>query len=131
MTDSDRDHAAESLKRRLDAEMAKRLMAAALMVQAEHKRSLSVANPAPHDSPAPKGSFPAGRTWNLRDSVAVSPDTLAGVASAGSVRVGVLKGAFYGAALTNRGWLGIRDTLSRVRGRVQRMLGEKPGGGSP
>ncbi len=100
-----------------------RLMAAAVLLQAEHKRDLSrLSNPAPHRTPAPRGTWPAGRTWNLRDSVAIDPADLNEIVKSGRVRVGLLKNAFYGNVLAVKGWKGLLDTLDRVRGQVVAIL---------
>ncbi len=106
---------------------AKRLLAAALHLQAEAKRDYSRSNPAPHDHPAPRGEFPKGRTWNLRDSVAVDPASLATIAKTLTVRVGWLSGAKYGFFLMQKGWKGLRDTLARTRPQLEALLG---GGGT-
>lgn len=108
---------------RIQRHAAERLLAVATAFQAEAKKDYSRrSNPFPHDHPAPKGQWPAGRTWNLRDSIAIDPPTVAGIVAAGLVvRVGVLTTAHYGAILTAKGWLGLRDTLRRVRSRLARI----------
>ena len=114
----------DDLKKRANDEVAKRLFAAALLLQAEAKRDYSRANPAPHASPAPKGTFPKARTFNLRDSVAIDAASPADVTAAGlRVRVGYLTGAAYGGSLVRKGWLGVKDTYDRVRDRVAKLLG--------
>lgn len=120
MTDAER-----AMRERIERRAAERLLAVAVAFQAEAKRDYSRrSNPFPHDRPAPKGQFPAGRTWNLRDSIAIDPPTVGGIVAAGLVvRVGILKGAWYGAALTARGWRGLKDTLARVRGRLAKIGG--------
>ena len=118
------DAAFDDLKRRANDALAARLFAAAVLLQAEAKRDYSRPNPAPHDNPAPKGAFPAGRTWNLRDGIAIDAASPADVAAAGMrVRVGYLTGASYGGALARKGWLGVKDSYSRVRDRVAKLLG--------
>lgn len=103
--------------------LARRILAAGLYLQGEAKRDYSRSNPAPHKNPAPKGEFPRGRTWNLRDSIAVQPETIRGIIAADqTVRVGYLPAAFYGAALANRGWKGILDTYTRCRGVVAAII---------
>lgn len=121
---TDTDAAFDDLKRRATEEAARRLFAAAVLLQAEAKRDYSRSNPAPHGNPAPKGEFPRGRTWNLRDGIAIDAAGPAEVAAAGlRVRVGYLTGASYGGALSRRGWLGVKDTYARVRDRVARLMG--------
>ena len=110
----------------LRAAAAKRLLAAALVLQAESKADYGRSNPAPHANPAPRGEFPRGRTWNLRDGVAIEPADLATVAKTLRVRVGWLSAARYGYFLQARGWKGIRDTLARTLPRLRQVLG---GGG--
>ena len=94
--------------------MARRLLKAALVLQGEAKKDYSTSNPKPHKNPAPKGQFPRGRTWNLRDSIAIWPDNLGVISNAQKIRVGYLPGAFYGAVLAAKGWKGIKDTYVRV-----------------
>ena len=121
----DLDGQFDDLKRRADAELARRLFAAAVLVQAEAKRDYGRAgNPAPHANPAPKGAFPAFRTLNLRDGIATDAASPADVAAAGlRVRVGYLTGAAYGGALARKGWLGVKDTYRRVERRVAQLMG--------
>jgi len=108
---------------RIKREQAKRLLAAAVLLQAEHKRDLSRSNPFPHDNPSIPGEYPKGRTWNLRDSVAVEPTTVEGVMRNGwRVRVGYLKGAWYIEALRKIGRLTVVDTANRIRDRLQRII---------
>jgi hypothetical protein len=106
---------------------AARVLAAALHFQAEAKKDLGVANPAPHDHPAARGEFPKGRTWNLRDGVVIDPPDLATVRKTLTVRVGWLKGARYGFFLWKKGWKGLADTLARVLPQLRALMG---GGGS-
>lgn len=115
----------EALLERARAQLARRMLAAALLVQAEAKRDYSRGtNPAPHLNPAPPGTFPRARTFNLRDGIAINPSSPADIANAGyRVRVGYLQGAFYGAVLARKGWLGIRDTLARCRPALAKILG--------
>jgi hypothetical protein len=114
----------EDFKRRARQRLAERLLAAALLLQAEAKRDLSRANPAPHDSPAPQGEFPRARTFNLRDSIAVDAASPAEVEANGQrVRVGYLPGAAYGGILARKGWKGVFDTYRRVEKRIAKILG--------
>ncbi len=113
----------EDLGDDLAGEVAKRLLAGGLLLQAEAKRDLSRSNPAPHANPAPPGQFPRGRTWNLRDGVVVDPAAVDAVRRTMRVRVGLLGGAWYGEALRRRGWLGIPDTARRIAGRLKALLG--------
>ena len=53
----------------LNALLQRRILAAAVLLQAEHKRDLSKTYP-PASRP---GQYPAARTLNLRDSVTVVP----------------------------------------------------------
>jgi|SRR5579883_3010892 len=100
-------------------EAAKLLLRAAVILQAEHKRDLSrKTNPPPHTTPSRPGEFPAIRTGNLRDSPAFEPTDLAEVRQTLTVRVGIRKNAEYGWWLYRKGWLGLPDTLARVRDRL-------------
>ena len=100
----------------LQAAAADELLKLAVLTQAEHKADLSRrATPPPHHAdPSRPGQFPAGRTWNLRDSVAISPSTKAEIGREMRVRVGYLEGAKYGAFLAARGFLSLEATLHRI-----------------
>lgn len=101
------------------------IYALATKFQAAAKADYSVPNPAPHHTPAPKGQFPRARTFNLRDAITIDR-SLAEAVATGEVRVGVLKSAFYGAALARRGWKGLLDSYRRHRAalaRLRRWLG--------
>lgn len=117
----------------LRTQAAKRLLAAALVLQAEHRKDLSRGNPAPHDGPAAKGEFPKARTGHLIANVGVEPLSAAQVKRTLKARVGWKPAGFYGLALWNRGWKGIKDTLSRARSAIAAALAgsgsAKPGGG--
>lgn len=89
----------------------RRLLAAAVLLQAEHKRDLSKTFP-PASVP---GQFPAARTLNLRDSVAVVPIK-------DGFRVGYLQNAFYVVPLVRRGRLGVADTAERIRNRLLKII---------
>jgi len=97
--------------RSIEARLNRRLLAAAVLLQAEHKRDLSKTYP-PASVP---GQFPAARTLNLRDSVTVVPIP-------GGYRVGYRVNAEYIVYLVKRGRLGIVDTLSRIRPRMNRII---------
>lgn len=100
----------------LQAAAAAELLAIAVRVQAEHKADLSRrANPPPRfAAPSRPGEFPAGRTFNLRDAVALSPSTREEIGRELRVRVGYLAGAKYGAILAAKGWLSVDDTVDRL-----------------
>jgi hypothetical protein len=95
----------------------KRLRAAALLLQAEHKRDLSTANPAPHRNPSRPGQYPKARTYNLRDAV-----TAEMVKYGVEWRVGYLVNAEYILALTNKQRKNIEDTAERIRPRINQLL---------
>ena len=97
--------------RSIEGRLNRRLLAAAVLLQAEHKRDLSKTYP-PASVP---GQFPAARTLNLRDSVTVVPIE-------GGYRIGYLVNAEYIVWLVKRGRLGIVDTLNRIRPRINRII---------
>ena len=98
---------------RLNAAIRRRLLAAAVLLQAEHKRDLSKTFP-PASSP---GQFPAARTLNLRDSVTV-------VEIPGGWRIGYLPSvAAYLPVLIRRGRRGIHDTARRIMPRLLKIIG--------
>lgn len=123
MTSGGPDPAIEALRDLV----ARRLLAAGLTLQAEHRRDLSVGNPSPHNHPAPRGAFPRLRTGGGRANVAFEPTTVAGVRKVLRVRIGYRPAALHLLILANRGWKGIVDTLDRARGKVLAVLQ----GGSP
>jgi hypothetical protein len=94
-----------------------RLKAAALLLQAEHKRDLSTANPAPHRNSSRPGEYPKARTYNLRDAVAVER-----VQKGVEWRVGYLKNADYIVALTRNLRKNVFDTARRVQSRIAKIL---------
>lgn len=106
----------------LRAHAARKLAAAAVKLVAAHQKNLSVANPSPHANPAPKGSFPRGRTYFLRANIGFVPSTLPQIAAAGRVTVGVFPPAEYGVILKHKGWLGLADTWSRSKRDILRGL---------
>src|SRR6202011_2725664 len=63
----------DRLMAQMRAAAAARILTAGSLLVAEAKRDYSRSNPRPHDNPAPRGEFPRGRTWNLRDSVTMEP----------------------------------------------------------
>ena len=96
----------------LEALLQRRLLAAAVLLQAEHKRDLSKTFP-PASNP---GQFPAARTFNLRDSVTVVPIK-------GGYRVGYLANASYIVWLIKRNRKGIHDTARRIMPRLLKIIG--------
>ncbi len=100
----------------LQAAAAEELLKLAVVLQAEHKADLSRRHNGPprYDHPAAPGEFPAARTFNLRDSVAISPSTKAEIGRELRVRVGYLEGAKYGAFLAARGYLTVDHTAIRL-----------------
>jgi len=92
------------------------LMGAAVLLQAEHKRDLSKANPAPHLNPSKVGEFPRARTYNLRDAVAVEK------VGPYEVRVGYLANAWYIVPLSVRARLNVTHTAQRIKSRIDAIL---------
>lgn len=89
----------------------RRLLAAAVLLQGEHKRDLSKTYP-----PASKvGQFPAARTLNLRDAPAV-------VRIPGGYRVGYLANAAYIVFLAAHGRLTVVHTARRIAPRLARIV---------
>jgi hypothetical protein len=89
----------------------RRLLAAATLLQSEHKRDLSTTYP-----PASKpGQYPHARTLNLRDSVTV-------VKIRDGYRVGYAANAVYIVHLAGRGRRTIIDTAQRIGARLARIM---------
>lgn len=103
-------------KGKLDNELSRRILAAAVLLQGEHKRDLSKMNPPPHRTPSLPGQFPKARTLNLRNSVAVVQ------VNAYTVRVGYWKNAEYILALVKQRRLSVIDTAKRIRTRLMRIV---------
>lgn len=114
----------DAMKANRRDQLAKRLIAAAIILQTEHTADLSSTYP-----PASKpGEFPHGRTWNLRSAIDYEPKTAAEVARDMEVRVGYQQRAWYILRLVKLGRKSLRDTMKRVRGRINQMLGTPVGG---
>lgn len=108
---------------RIRREAGRRLLAAALTLQTDHRQDLSVGNPSPHKNPAPRGQFPRLRTGNLRAGVAIAPASIPEVLSRGGVAVGYRQPAIYGTYLGAKGWKWVVDTYNRERTKIDRVLG--------
>lgn len=102
--------------------LAKRLLAAALLLQSEHQRRLSVSNPRPHRTPAAKGQYPRTRTGALRKGVVVEPTSLADVMATMEVRVGLTGNVFYGNVLEEKGWLGLKQTVADLKPKLEALI---------
>lgn len=107
---------------RVRTECGKRLLAAALALQAAYRDDVSKGNPAPHDDPAPKGEFPRLRTGGGRANVAIAPATVPEVARAESVSVGFRPGGMHLLYLSGRGWKGLVDTYGRAGARLRALV---------
>lgn len=117
----------DSMVARVRAECARRLIAAALALQAEYRADVSDGNPAPHDNPAPKGAFPRLRTGGGRANVSIAPASVAEVQQAEQVSVGFRPGGMHLLYLKGRGWKGLADTYGRVKDRLRALVA---GGGT-
>ncbi len=95
----------------IERDLRRRLLAAAVLLQAEHKRDLSKTFP-PASVP---GQYPAARTFNLRDSVTV-------VEIEDGYRVGYLVNASYLIFLASKGRLTLMDTALRIRPRLLKII---------
>lgn len=113
----------EDFEQQLRLRMAELLARAAVHVVTAHQKNLSVANPAPHTAPAPRGQFPRGRTFFLRANVGFEPQSVAAIARVGRVTVGVHEPAAYGLFLQRKGWLGLSDTVAREQPALNKIFG--------
>lgn len=110
-------------------EMAKRLLAAAIAFQAEHRKRLNVANPPPHDNSSRPGQYPKKRTGFGQSQVSYEPTSPAEVARELVVRVGISRPGFYLEVLAlDRGRKGLIDTLNEMRGRLEGIINSGGGG---
>jgi hypothetical protein len=66
------------------------------------------------------------RTGFLVGHVQIDPPSRAAVRKRRGVRIGYGKSAFYGAALTRRGWKGLWDTATSMQDRLRAIIGEQP-----
>lgn len=107
---------------RIRREAGRRLLAAALTLQTDHRLDLSVGNPSPHKNPAPKGQFPRLRTGNLRSGIAITPASIPEVLARGGVAVGYRQNAAYGVFLGAKGWKWIIQTYEAERAAIDRIL---------
>jgi len=112
----------DEFERELRLHAARRLARVAVHLVAAHQKNLSVANPAPHTTPAPRGQYPRGRTFFLRANVGFAPSSLDEIARRGEVVVGVHDPAIYGLYLARRGWKGLLDTVQAEYGRIDALL---------
>ena len=103
-------------------EASRRLLAAAKILQNEHRIRLSVANPPPHRSPAPKGTYPKLRSGRLRAGTIHEPQTIAEIITLERIRVGYSKVVPYGAHLYKGGWKGIQDTAKDIQPQMAAVL---------
>lgn len=103
-------------KRQFEIELDKRVRAAAVLLQGEHKRDLSKMNPAPHRTPSVPGQYPKARTLNLRNAVSVQK------IKSCVYRVGYLKSAWYILPLMKMKRKTVRDTAGRIKERLKRII---------
>lgn len=112
----------EETIRRVEIEAARRLLAAAITLQTDHRQDLSIGNPAPHKNPAPKGEFPRLRTGGGRAGVQFSPSTVEEVRQRRAVAVGFRPGAMHLLFLGGKGWKWLVTTYERVKPKIDRIL---------
>ena len=107
----------------LRADVAKRLLAAAYFVAQEHKQDLSrLTNPAPHKTPAPRGTWPAVRTGFGRSQVTVEDVSLEDLARRLRIRIGIRTPGKYLVFLAGKGWKGLVETATRVKAQALAMI---------
>jgi hypothetical protein len=97
-------------------EVDKRVLAAATLLQAEHKRDLSRMNPPPHLNSSKPGEFPKARTLNLRNAVTLKKISVA------HYRVGYLTNASYIVFLSRRLRKTIKDTAERIKAKLEAII---------
>lgn len=103
--------------------LARKLVAAAVMLVSEHKKRLSVGNPAPHDSPSRPGEYPRARTGFGRAQVDFEPKAPAAVATSLEVVVGLREPGWYLEHLAaERDRLGLTQTAADLRARLEALI---------
>ena len=111
---------------RIRQELARRILRAGLTLQSAHRDDLSVGNPSPHATPAPRGDYPRLRTGNLRANVVLSTYAPGDVERTLSLAIGYRPAGTYGLYLAAAGWKGLLDTYAREKGRIDALLQGAP-----
>lgn len=109
--------------RLIEEAAAKGLLAAALTLETELRRRVSVPNPPPYHNSSKPGEYPRLRTGAGQKSIAHEPATLAEVMKEGIVRVGYRAGAGDHMQILEerRQRLGVEKTLQDLRARLARI----------
>lgn len=111
----------EQAKEALRLEMAKRLLAAAVLLQSELKRELSD----PYPPASVPGQFPRLRTGWLRSHVLIAPASVAEIARTLEVRLGYARNARYGVYLELKlKRLGLLAASRKYKARLRQVLGK-------
>lgn len=112
-----------AVQKQMELRTGQLLVAAAIAVQSDLKRSLSTSYP-----PASKpGEFPHWRTGNLRESVMYDPTDPKKVGRQRFIRIGYATRAPYGAILELfRKRLGVRETVKRLKSTIEAIVARIP-----
>ena len=114
----------DAAKHQIAEEVAKRLLAAAVFFQTQHRLALNKSNAKPYLNSSRPGEYPRARTGFGRNSVVYEPTDLAGIMAEQKVRIGFLEPAWYMEYLAQyRGRLGLQATMERLKGQIAKMLG--------
>lgn len=113
----------EAIKRRLEREAAKRLLAAGQAIVDEARDDFSVPNPYPHTNSSKAGQFPRLRTGDLDAGIVMDAKHPAHVIQNGFVvKIGIKRKVAYGITLMKKGRLSVKDSYLRVKAKVGQIL---------
>ena len=113
----------DAAKHQIEEAVGKRLLAAAVFFQTQHKLALNKSNPRPYLNSSRPGEYPRARTGFGRNNVAYDPADLATVIAEQKVRIGFLEPAWYMEYLAQyKGRLGLQATMERLKGQLAQML---------
>ena len=113
----------EAIKRRLEREAAKRMLAAGKAIVEEAHADFSVPNPYPYTNSSKAGQFPRLRTGELNAGIVMDAKHPAHVIRNGFVlKIGIKRKVDYGITLMKKGRLSVKDSYLRVKAKVDQIL---------
>lgn len=117
----------EAIKRRLEREAAKRMLAAGQAILDAAHADFSVPNPYPFNDSSKAGQFPRERSGNLNSAIVMDARYPTHVIQHGFVlKIGYKRRAGYGISLMKKGRLSVKDSYLRVKAQVDQILRGTP-----